>query len=136
MSFDSLVSNAGRLEILTALAVEETQDFVTLRKRTHLTDGNLASHAKRLQAAGLVEVQKTFRAGKPVTSFKLTGDGRRALEAHVRRLMSALSQRRVAPASEAVAPAIEPPHAVVEAPVTVDTTSPQAVPAQPEEWVD
>src|SRR6185312_526198 len=54
MAFDTLVSNAGRLEILTALAVEETQDFVTLRKRTRLTDGNLASHAKRLQEAGLV----------------------------------------------------------------------------------
>jgi DNA-binding MarR family transcriptional regulator len=95
MAFDTLVSNAGRLEILTALAVEETQDFVTLRKRTHLTDGNLASHAKRLQSAGLVNVNKTFRDGKPVTSYHLTPDGRKALESHVRRLMSALSQRRI-----------------------------------------
>jgi len=105
MAFDTLVSNAGRLEILTALAVEETQDFVTLRKRTHLTDGNLASHAKRLQSAGLVNVNKTFRDGKPVTSFNLTADGRKALESHVRRLMSALSQRRIGAGPEAVAAA-------------------------------
>jgi DNA-binding MarR family transcriptional regulator len=135
MAFDTLVSNAGRLEILTALAVEETQDFVTLRKRTRLTDGNLASHAKRLQGAGLVAVNKSFREGKPVTSFHLTPDGRKALEQHVRRLMSALSQRRVAPAPEAVAPPQpEPPTESAPADVAVATT--HAGPVTDDEWVD
>jgi DNA-binding MarR family transcriptional regulator len=95
MSFDPLVANPGRLSILTALAVEERQEFVDLRNRTRLTDGNLAAHAKRLQGGGLIEIDKQFRANKPVTTFVLTPDGRRALEGHVRRLMSALSQRRV-----------------------------------------
>lgn len=140
MAFDTLVSNAGRLEILTALAVEETQDFVTLRKRTRLTDGNLASHAKRLHTAGLIQVNKAFREGKPVTSFHLTPDGRRALEQHVRRLMSALSQRRIAPAPEAVvaeipAAATEIPaeahDALVEAAVAIASVN-----ASPDEWVD
>jgi DNA-binding MarR family transcriptional regulator len=138
MAFDTLVSNAGRLEILTALAVEETQDFVTLRKRTRLTDGNLASHAKRLQTAGLIQVSKAFRQGKPVTSFHLTPDGRRALEQHVRRLMSALSQRRIAPAPEAIT--TEPPPADIpteaedahlEATLAVASTH-----ASPDDWVD
>ena len=79
MPFDPLVTNAGRLRILTALAVEERQEFVHLRRRTQLTDGNLAAHAKRLQSAGLIEIDKQFREGKPVTSYLLTGDGRRAL---------------------------------------------------------
>src|SRR3712207_3017097 len=95
MSFDPLVANPGRLKILTALAVEERQEFVDLRRRTQLTDGNLAAHAKRLQGGGLIEIDKRFRDGKPVTSFVLTDDGRKALESHVRRLMSALSQRRL-----------------------------------------
>jgi DNA-binding MarR family transcriptional regulator len=138
MAFDTLVSNAGRLEILTALAVEETQDFVTLRKRTRLTDGNLASHAKRLQTAGLIQVNKAFREGKPVTSFHLTSDGRRALEQHVRRLMSALSQRRIAPAPEVVAEVAPPDDvpaeahdALVEAAVAVASVN-----ASPDDWVD
>ncbi len=52
MSFDPLVANPGRLKILTALAVEERQEFVDLRRRTALTDGNLAAHAKRLRGGG------------------------------------------------------------------------------------
>ena len=95
LTFDPIVANPGRLAILTALAVEERQEFVTLRKHTNLTDGNLASHAKRLQGAGLVTVDKSFRAGKPVTCYVLTADGRRALEAHARRVLAAISHRRI-----------------------------------------
>ena len=84
MSFDAVVTNPGRLRILTALAVEERQEFVHLRRTTQLTDGNLASHARRLQSAGLVAIDKQFRGGKPVTSFELTAAGRSALESHVR----------------------------------------------------
>jgi DNA-binding MarR family transcriptional regulator len=101
MSFDPLVANAGRLRILTELAVEERQEFVNLRRRTQLTDGNLAAHARRLKSAGLIEIDKQFRAGKPVTSYLLTADGRRALESHARRLIAAISQRRRANTSEA-----------------------------------
>ena len=100
MPFDPLVANAGRLRILTELAVEERQEFVSLRRRTQLTDGNLAAHARRLQSAGLIEIDKQFRAGKPVTSYLLTAEGHRALESHARRLIAAISQRRRASASE------------------------------------
>jgi DNA-binding MarR family transcriptional regulator len=91
MSFDSLVANAGRLRILTALAVENRQEFVQLRRSTHLTDGNLSAHARRLQVAGLVEIEKSFRDGKPVTRFTLTEDGRERLTAHVSALMAAVT---------------------------------------------
>lgn len=112
MSPDSLVANPGRLRILTALAVEPRQPFVVLRKQTGLTDGNLASHAKRLEAGGLVQVQKSFEAGKPVTTFILTGEGRGALEAHARRVLAALSHRRITTAVESQsAPAIAMPTA-------------------------
>ena len=55
MVFDPLIANAGRLRILTALAVENRQDFVRLRRLTHLTDGNLSAHAKRLASAGMID---------------------------------------------------------------------------------
>ena len=99
MSFDPLIANAGRLRILTALAVEERQEFVHLRKSTALTDGNLASHAKRLQSGGMILIDKQFREGKPVTHITLTAEGRRALEAHARRVIAAVSHRRLAPTS-------------------------------------
>ena len=90
MPFDTLIANAGRLRILTTLAAEGRQEFVELRRRTSLSDGNLSSHAKRLQSAGLVEVEKVFRDGKPVTTFRLTDDGRRRLTEHVEHLVWAV----------------------------------------------
>jgi DNA-binding MarR family transcriptional regulator len=96
MSFDPLIANAGRLQILTALAVDERQEFVHLRKSTALTDGNLACHAKRLQSGGLIQIEKQFRDGKPVTHLMLTPQGRRALEAHARKLVAAISHRKLA----------------------------------------
>ena len=97
MSPENLIANPGRLKILTALAVDSRQEFVHLRKQTKLTDGNLASHARRLQSAGFIAIDKQIRDGKPVTSLALTTQGRTALESHVRRLMAAISQRRVQP---------------------------------------
>lgn len=104
MSFDPLVANAGRLRILTALAVQERQEFVELRRSTQLTDGNLASHARRLESAGLIAIDKRFREGRPLTSITLTPEGRRALESHTRRLIAAISHRRLAPAAEPLEP--------------------------------
>ena len=133
MAFDPLVANAGRLRILTALAVEERQEFVQLRRATQLTDGNLAAHARRLQTAGFIAVDKQFRQGKPVTSFVLTGEGRRALETHTRRLVAAISQRRLVPTAASGSfpqpepePAAPAPTSIKPAPdITID-----------EEWVD
>jgi DNA-binding MarR family transcriptional regulator len=93
MPFDALVANPGRLRILTALAVEPQQEFVRLRERTRLTDGNLATHARRLQGAGLIAIDKSIRAGKPVTRLELTLAGREALEAHARHLFAVLQPR-------------------------------------------
>ena len=89
--------NTGRLRILTALAEapQQAQEFVRLRSVTELTDGNLATHARRLSAAGLLSIDKRLRDGKPVTTFVLTTQGRRALEGHLQRLSDALSPASV-----------------------------------------
>jgi DNA-binding MarR family transcriptional regulator len=91
MTLDAVVANPGRLRILTALATEPRQEFVALRRRTSLTDGNLACHARRLAGAGLISIGKQIRAGKPVTELELTLAGRDALEQHARAILSAVS---------------------------------------------
>ena len=103
MSLD-LVANPARLRILTALAGEEAQEFVQLRRATSLTDGNLCTHARRLSAAGFVVVDKSFRDGKPVTRFQLTRSGRLALESHANELMNALGMTARVAAVEQSAP--------------------------------
>jgi DNA-binding MarR family transcriptional regulator len=89
--FDALIANPGRLKILTALAAAPSQEFVRLRSATNLTDGNLATHARRLRSAGLLAIDKSFRDGKPVTTITLTVQGRTALRAHVDRLIDAIA---------------------------------------------
>jgi DNA-binding MarR family transcriptional regulator len=91
MQLDSTVANPGRLMILTALASERRAEFVRLREITSLTDGNLASHARRLNQAGLIEIDKAFRDGKPVTSYILTGAGLKALEDHARGILQSVT---------------------------------------------
>lgn len=91
MPYDTLIANAGRLRILTALAVENRQEFVNLRKMTCLTDGNLSAHARRLQSGGLIDIQKSFREGKPVTTFSLNEIGRQKLTEHAQALLAAVN---------------------------------------------
>ncbi|HEV2294558.1 MAG TPA: transcriptional regulator [Tepidisphaeraceae bacterium] len=109
MPFDPLIANPGRLRILTALATEPRQEFVRLRERTRLTDGNLATHARRLCGAGFIMIEKSIRSGKPVTSFEMTLAGRQALEAHAHHLLAALRPPQPPPAvhDEALAAMIE-----------------------------
>jgi DNA-binding transcriptional ArsR family regulator len=96
MSFDALVTNPGRLRILTALAARGTE--------TKLSDGNLATHARRLQQAGLITIHKQIREGKPVTQFDLNREGRVALEEHARLLMQALRSEPIPAAAVSHAP--------------------------------
>jgi DNA-binding MarR family transcriptional regulator len=92
MAFDALVANPGRLRILTALAGDGSarQPFVQLRRRTGLTDGNLATHARRLHSAGFIAIEKSIASGKPLTTMHLTPRGRDALTEHARSLLAAL----------------------------------------------
>jgi DNA-binding MarR family transcriptional regulator len=60
------------------LFVVENADFLFLMNQTGLTFGNLSSHMSRLEAAGLINVEKEFVDKKPNTRLSLTEDGRRA----------------------------------------------------------
>jgi len=102
MVVDALVGNPGRMRILTVLAKRERMEFVSLRRATQLTDGNLCAHGRRLASAGLVNVEKSIEGGKPVTRFMLTERGREALREQFRRLEAALRAdgKRAEPVAE------------------------------------
>ena len=124
-TFDSLVTNPGRLKILIALATGERLEFVQLRRSTGLTDGNLCSHTRRLETAGLVMVEKSFRDRKPVTHMVLTSSGRTALEQHAQELLAALGMS----ASDRFHPTPRREPATEQV-----STNPQ--PIQADDWVD
>ena len=109
VTFDPIIANPGRLTILTALLGQPAQDFVTLRGNTKLTDGNLTTHARKLASAGLVSIEKSARAGRPVTTITLTPVGRQAFERHVTTLTESMRRpSMLATASVATADEEEP----------------------------
>jgi DNA-binding MarR family transcriptional regulator len=72
-----------RLGIMSVLVVNESADFTTLKELLGVTDGNLASHAKALEAAAYIAVEKQFIGKKPNTSYKATKLGKAAFTAHI-----------------------------------------------------
>lgn len=75
--------NRIRLGVMSALAVNESVDFNTLRDLLGVTDGNLASHLKSLEKVKFIEVKKTFVGRKPNTSYVMTKAGKKAFEEHL-----------------------------------------------------
>ena len=79
---DRMVHEPARLLILATLYPLEHADFAFLQKATGLTKGNLSSHLARLESAGYVEIEKTFRGKVPHTRVALSGDGRVAFDGY------------------------------------------------------
>ena len=82
-----------RLGIMSALIVNESLDFISLKELLHVTDGNLASHLKALEKEALVEMQKSFIGRKPNTSYSITEEGRTAFKKHLDALEQLLKSK-------------------------------------------
>ena len=75
-----------RLGIMSILMVNESADFNTLKELLGATDGNLASHAKALEAESYISIEKQFIGKKPNTSYIATKLGRKAFAEHIEAL--------------------------------------------------
>jgi DNA-binding transcriptional ArsR family regulator len=82
LELDRMVHEPARLAILTVLSAAEEVEFLFLLKVTGLSKGNLSVQAQKLEAAGLLRTTKGFRGRIPVTSFRITTDGKKALAAY------------------------------------------------------
>jgi DNA-binding MarR family transcriptional regulator len=87
---DRVIHEPGRMMIVALLAVVDECDFLYLQSETGLNKGNLSSHLAKLEGAGYVEVEKTYRGKVPQTLLRLTRPGRAAFEAYRKRLNAAL----------------------------------------------
>ena len=85
-NLNRLIHEPARLAILTALAACRSADFRYLQSVTGLTVGNLSRHLGKLEAGGLVAIEKSFKRKVPHTELSLTAMGRDAIEDHWVRL--------------------------------------------------
>lgn len=89
LGVDRLVHEPARLAILTVLTAAEWAEFGYLETICRLSKGNLSSHLSKLEAGGLVTIDKSFRGKKPLTRVAISDQGRDAL-ARYRRQLAAL----------------------------------------------
>ena len=83
---DRLVHEPARLAVMALLYVVESADFIFLMNQTGLTWGNLSAHISRLEEAGYLEVEKTFKGKRPNTTLRLTSDGRQEFRIYARKM--------------------------------------------------
>jgi DNA-binding MarR family transcriptional regulator len=87
---DRVIHEPGRLMLMALLFAVEKSDFLYLQHETGMNKGTLSSHLSRLEEAGYVEVEKTYRGKVPQTLLRLTPAGRKAFEQYRRQLKGAL----------------------------------------------
>ena len=59
-----------------------------------MTDGNITAHMRTLHEAGYVAVTKAFNEGRPLTTYALTKEGRKAFAAYIDLLEQIVQQTR------------------------------------------
>src|SRR5215475_11021657 len=87
---DRVIHEPGRMMIVALLAAVEECDFLYLLRETELNKGNLSSHLAKLEEAGYVEIEKTYRGKVPQTLLRLTPKGRTAFNYYRQKLNTAL----------------------------------------------
>jgi len=87
---DRVIHEPARLMIVAILDAVEEADFQYLHQTTGLTKGNLSVHLSKLEEAGYVAIEKTFRGKIPLTVCRMTEKGREELERYRKVIKAAL----------------------------------------------
>ena len=82
-SLDKVIHERMRLGIISALAANTKLSFTDLKNLLHTTDGNISVHARKLEDAGYIVCEKSFRGRTPLTEYSITKDGRAALDRYL-----------------------------------------------------
>lgn len=89
---DGVIHERARLSIVSALAVTAQLSFNELKSMLGLTDGNLSVHARTLEEAGYILVEKSFQGRRPHTAMCLTPRGRKAFARYLETLRQIVEQ--------------------------------------------
>jgi DNA-binding transcriptional ArsR family regulator len=77
-----IIHEPARLLVVALLAGVKEADFLWVQRESELTKGNLSAHLARLEDAGYVEIEKTYRGKIPLTVLRLTRAGHKAFDAY------------------------------------------------------
>lgn len=83
---DPLIHSQLRLAIISILVVSEKVEFTFLKEETKAAAGNISIQIKKLQDAGYVKIEKSFKNNYPNTMISITKKGIEAFENYVNNL--------------------------------------------------
>ena len=80
---DRLIYERVRLGIMSALSVNRSLSFTELKALLKTSDGNLSTHARKLEEAGFVTCHKHFAGRIPKTEYRLSAKGVQVFERYL-----------------------------------------------------
>lgn len=80
---DPLLHSQLRLAVMSLLIGLEEAEFTFLKEKTESTAGNLSVQLDKLDKAGYIKIEKSFKGKRPLTSCKITQKGVKAFESYV-----------------------------------------------------
>lgn len=80
---DRLIYERVRLGIMSALAVNRSLSFAELKALLKTSDGNLSTHARKLEDAGYLTCRKHFVGRVPKTEYRLSAKGIKVFERYL-----------------------------------------------------
>ncbi len=78
---DPLLLSQLRLAVMSFLMVSREAEFNVIKEKTAATAGNLSVQIGKLQDAGYITVEKTYKNNYPLTICRITPEGIAAFEA-------------------------------------------------------
>ncbi len=94
LDLDRVIHEPARLLLVALLSSVQSADFLFLLKESRLTKGNLSVHLTRLEEAGYLSVEKSFRGKIPHTEYTLTPKGASAFDRYRASLAPILKPRK------------------------------------------
>jgi len=94
LELDRLIHERVRLGIVAALAVNGALSFSELKEILDATDGNLSTHARRLEEAGYIVCSKEFDGRASRTEYSLTDVGREEFESYLEHMEALIRATR------------------------------------------
>ena len=91
---DKVIHERMRLGIISALAANKKLSFTELKNLLNTTDGNISVHTRKLEEAGYLTCEKSFRGRMPLTEYVITSEGKKALERYLNHMEALIRAMR------------------------------------------
>lgn len=94
LDIDQMIHAPIRLAVLSILITVQSANFSFLKESVNTTDGNLSTHLTKLEEAGYIKIEKTFKGKKPQTNCSITEQGRDAFGKYIDNLEKIINKQK------------------------------------------